>query len=370
MAQSCIAADLLAASKCLCGIPSGKRELVMIYLLQQLAGLGNLTAAQLLDRAKCLCGLSEHDMKAIEVALLCTATGGVPPCPPSGGGAGSCASLTGDVPPTGNITPGFVGQLYIRNPGPLAQYFYSTGTTSADWTQIPSYQDMQVAWTPTNLKLGEKLAISANEDVPGLLTLESTAQYLLSGVDMENQTTLQTASFPNLIACNGTVYSAFSFSGSTALISISAPLLQSVHDDFIQTGCAALTTISLPSLQTVGTIGNSSGFNTDQCAALTSLILPSLVTANTATMQCNLCPLLTTVDLSMFVPTNGQQIAFDGCALSVASVNHILARCIANAGYVSGIVDLQDQTPPAPPSGQGIADKATLIGRGVTVNTD
>lgn len=237
---------------------------------------------------------------------------------------------------------------------------YSTGGT-------PSYQNMQVAWTPTNLKLGERLGIAAGEDV-GALTLVSYAQYLLSGVDLENQTTLQTASFPNLISCNGTSYAPFSFTGSTALTSISAPLLQSIHDDFIQTGCTALTSLSLPSLASIGTAGNV--LFTDQCASLTSLSFPSLVTVNGTNIAGGTCPLLTSIDLSSLLPNNGILIDFSGCALPSTIVNHILARCVANPAYVTGTVTLQFQTPAAPPTGQGIADKATLIGRGVNVNTD
>lgn len=256
------------------------------------------------------------------------------------------------------ITPQFVGQHYRDTA--TGNIWVANSLTPGDWSLL--LQDMQLAWTPATVKLGEKFDLAANEDIPGLLTVVSTAAHLLSGVGLENLTTLQSASFPNLISCNGTGYSSFSFAGSTALTSISAPLLQSVHDDFNQTGCTALPTLSLPALQTSGTVGNSNAFNTDQCSALVSLLLPSLVTVNAPTMGCGSCPLLTTVNLSSFVPFNGQQIDFSGCALSAASVNAILARCVANAGYVSGSVDLSLGTN-SPPTGQGINDKATLNAR-------
>lgn len=63
------------------GIPQEERQLVIVYLLQQIAGLEALTPDELSERAKCLCGISQRDLKQIEVALLCVATGGVPPCP-------------------------------------------------------------------------------------------------------------------------------------------------------------------------------------------------------------------------------------------------------------------------------------------------
>lgn len=58
-----------------------------------------------------------------------------------------------------------------------------------------------------------------------------------------------------------------------------------------------------------------------------------------------------------------------GNQLSSAKVNTILAQLVSNGGY-SGILYIPNQTPPAPPTGQGIIDKATLISRSWSVTTD
>lgn len=81
------------------------------------------------------------------------------------------------------------------------------------------------------------------------------------------------------------------------------------------------------------------------------------------------CAALTTISLPVFVPRNGQYLAFDGNALSATTVNEILARCVANPAFVSGTLALQGGTNAAP-TGQGVTDKATLIGRGVAVTTN
>lgn len=55
--------------------------------------------------------------------------------------------------------------------------------------------------------------------------------------------------------------------------------------------------------------------------------------------------------------------------LPVSQVNSILAWVLAN-GVSNGAIDISDQIPPAPPTGQGITDKAALEADGWTVFTD
>ena len=78
---------------------------------------------------------------------------------------------------------------------------------------------------------------------------------------------------------------------------------------------------------------------------------------------------LTTVSFPNYVPTNGHADIYTINAFSAATVNAILARYIANAGFVSGSIDISGGTNAAP-TGQGITDKATLVTRGVTVTTN
>lgn len=62
-------------------------------------------------------------------------------------------------------------------------------------------------------------------------------------------------------------------------------------------------------------------------------------------------------------------IGASGETLSTAQVNTFLALAAANS-VNDGNISLQDQTPPAPPTGQGIVDKGILEGRGWTVTVD
>ena len=106
--------------------------------------------------------------------------------------------------------------------------------------------------------------------------------------------------------------------------------------------CVVITAVSLPSLTTVGLSGNT--FDTQGCT------------------------LLQTISVPVWLPTDGLIINCAGCALNAASVNQILARCVAS-GVTTCTIDLSGGTNAAP-SGQGITDKADLITAGNTVTTN
>lgn len=264
---------------------------------------------------------------------------------------------------------------------------------------------------------------------PGLLTLNFNQSSSLAGFAITSQAGLLAISFPHLVDAGVT----FGFSSNTALNSISAPVLKNAQAvtvgsnpmlalidfpmlesaglvsmssnatlavirlprlvtatsitgtsnpllfsvvlsalknttgsaGFNFAGNVALTSLSAPLLETVSTSLNISG-----CTALVNLSLPSLITAAGANgINASGCTLLANVSLPAYVPTNGRPQTFNACALTEVSVDHILARCVANAGYVSGTINLSGGTS-APPSATGLLDKATLQARGVTVLTN
>lgn len=76
---------------------------------------------------------------------------------------------------------------------------------------------------------------------------------------------------------------------------------------------------------------------------------------------------LTNLDISANIDL--QTIYLQHHSLTSESINAILASLVAH-GKSNGICHLESQTPSAPPTGQGLTDKATLISRGWTVATD
>ncbi len=116
------------------------------------------------------------------------------------------------------------------------------------------------------------------------------------------------------------------------------------------------------------------GFDFEFDTDLVELHFPNLASIDPTNLQNGFltvisCSSLTTLDMPVFVPNNGGTYDLHGNALNVTSVNNFLHRCVLNAGFVTGSVNLTGGTNAAP-SGQGATDKTALIGRGVTVTTN
>jgi hypothetical protein len=79
-------------------------------------------------------------------------------------------------------------------------------------------------------------------------------------------------------------------------------------------------------------------------------------------------PLLTTI--SFPVLTYSRKIDLYGNALSIATINVLLNKMLSVLPSTGKYIVLSGQNPPAPPSGQGIIDKQTLIDSGNSVYTD
>lgn len=170
---------------------------------------------------------------------------------------------------------------------------------------------------------------------------------------------VQTLDFPELVSVTGSIYAT-----NSPAPGVSFPKLASVGGDCdIVDNLDAITEADFPELVSVGAI--LAGLS---CNILTRVGYPKLVTVGGDLLH-NLNPLLSEVSFPVFLPTNGTDLNFADNALDASSVNHILARAVANAAYISGTIDTSGGTSSAP-TGQGIADKATLIGRGVTVTTN
>lgn len=238
-----------------------------------------------------------------------------------------------------SVTPDFVGQRYKdTNTGNI---WIANSTTPGDWTL--EVQDLKVLTTPRTLSIADLIpfCVITNDGNPVLIGVTSinltsaTLQYIAIGYAN------------NLLSITGTVVSVVdevTNDGNAVLIF----------------GCQALQTISFPNVQS--TFGP---WDLRGNPALVSISLPSLVTADNSGFggfNVRTCPSLTTIDVPLYFPENGD--TFDGrdCALNASTVNLILARHVANPAYVSGGINLSGGTNAAP-SGQGIADKATLNGR-------
>lgn len=275
--------------------------------------------------------------------------------------------------------------------------------------------ESKIHGSPSTLDVQELFGYTTGgQNFPGLKSLLFDNVNSRGGFEITGQQELQAIDFWQLEKVDPWHF----LIGSTgahnlALVSLNAPLLQTVTGKFSIAGNDVLRAVSLPKFTTAQGIG-STGMNISSNYLLESISLPEMTQVLfTLTIQGNpklavinldklasvastfLCAYnellyslsllsLTTVlnnlditnnyylehvKLPVFLPTNGKRVSFFNCALEEEDVDHVLARCIAEPSFVSGSVVLNGGTN-AVPGAQGQIDKAALIARGVTVTTN
>lgn len=248
--------------------------------------------------------------------------------------------------------------------------------------------NFQITWTPcANATPQRLLCPYFNNDAAGITSIVYNRTTMAGGVLVEGLSTVQSISSATLISIDTgsdiarpgfPTGSSIYISSCAALTTVSFPNLVSIGESLEINSCPIVTTVNFDSLQTLGSWCDdpvsgyyllSFSFN----SSLTSISLPSFVGFDDmafvpyAGVQSTNNPALTTVSMPNFIPNNTIDVDFRFNALNQASVDHILARCVANPAFVSGTVKLNGGTNAAPSSG-GLADAATLTGRGVLVS--
>ena len=270
--------------------------------------------------------------------------------PVGGGGSGQ----TGTGSPVGVATPAFVDQLYIDTTGP--NYWRSTGLTSADWTAIAGGSGGGLVWgpSPTTIDSLDFSSIGAAETQVSFPTLTDVTSF----VSCLNNTTIISASFPALINCSGDV----AFAGCSALTTVDLSNLVSIAGLDVDTS-SSLVSLLVPKLKTIG----SDNFYFNNNTALVTLDLSSLVTCSGSFVGHG-CTLLVNFNVTNWIPTDGTSIDVQQCALSAASVEQVLRRCVL-AGVTTCAINVSGGTNAglASLSAQGQTDAATL-GAQLTIN--
>jgi hypothetical protein len=163
------------------------------------------------------------------------------------------------------------------------------------------------------------------------------------------------------------IYDSFIIVDNNALSSLSFPALTSLppkDGDLTISRNSSLTTISFPLLNSTGYLA------IEKNSTLTSLSFPALTSLSTGIrIQGN--SKLTSIGLpSLSSITVGGYYAFNYNALPTSQINIILNKWLTVTPLTGKSINLESQTPSAPPTGQGITDKATLIRNGNNVYTD
>ena len=153
--------------------------------------------------------------------------------------------------------------------------------------------------------------------------------------------------------------STFQIETNNLLNSINLPVLSKAYSIFYLKTDSSLTTISTPSLDTIG------AFYINDNKALTALNFPSLI-AITDTI--NSCQIYSNFNLSSITWDNlaryNTSCNLAGNHLSSNQVNYLLGKFVSITPFIVNKNFALSQYPSAPPTGQGLVDKATLEGRG------
>ena len=130
----------------------------------------------------------------------------------------------------------------------------------------------------------------------------------------------------------------------------------------------SLPSIALPVFSSSNSInGNyNDNVNIGNNTILTSISLPALTSTSFINIVYN--PLLTSISLPAL--TTSSKIYLSSNALTTSNINALLNKMLTVSPTIAKQIELYAQTPPAPPSGQGIIDKQTLINAGNYVFTD
>jgi hypothetical protein len=150
---------------------------------------------------------------------------------------------------------------------------------------------------------------------------------------------------------------------SNGLTSISFPALTTVSGQLNINSNASLASANFGNLSSAGAITiTSNGLTSISFPALTTLSFYLNISSNASLSNINLSQQLNTNQLNQF--------DFYGNALPSSEINEILALLVANGTTLGSCIYLNNQNPPATPTGQGITDYVTLVNAGACISVD
>ena len=252
---------------------------------------------------------------------------------------------------------------------PYALYANNAGSTAQSQGKTSIYLTGDI----TNAEAAARIAAELGPETENI-SIRSTTQ--LTAIDLSSMTsgvdiTVENNEALNSINLNGLtqVYHRLSIGDNPNLTSISVNNLTESGSIGIYAN-NILTSLSFNSLQRVFStegVGTYPGFDILGNNDLQSVSLPILSKVVSISMSYNS---LLSLDLPSLTKVSAGTINLFGNKLSSTSVNSILHKCLTVQSSNSLYIGLDGQTPPAPPTGQGIADKQTLINAGNSVATD
>ena len=244
---------------------------------------------------------------------------------------------------------------------PYALYANEAKTSKDGKTHLSLYGDItdNEAVQKINLDVGPNTQMVQVYETTQLSTVTLDSVEELEYIRVNSNPSLTTLSFPNLKVLSAYYDEKTEIENNVQLSSLDLSSLEFVQGR-LEIGGNALTSIDFSSLTFVRTLVINQSI-------LSSLDLPNVVVCKAILVNSN--PNLTTLNIPSIDFTECAGVRLKENALSSSTINDLLNRLVA--ANVTGInIQLEDQNPPAPPTGQGLVDKQTLIDNGNTVSTD
>ena len=250
---------------------------------------------------------------------------------------------------TGNITNEQAAAQITAEFGPYTENVYIQNTTGLTTVDLSAFSSVVNLFITENSNL-------ATINLNSLTTIYDTFV-------IKDNNALKTLSFPALTRTPSSIDEQFIIENNPILTSISFPALVNIFGEFEINNNDFLTSISFPVLVNI-----SGYFSCDRNDSLTSVKFPVLKTAQYLGIKNN--SKLTSIEITSLSSYNDNDLSFYGNALPSSQINAILNKLLNISIPNLRFIGLESQIPPAPPTGQGLLDKQTLIDRGIYVYTD
>jgi hypothetical protein len=281
-------------------------------------------------------------------------------------------------------TPNLASVLAVNNGANNLQIKNLANPTDAQDAATKNYVDSQIANIQTTGLGKTSIVLTGNiTNSEAVAKINAELGYNTENIYIQNTSQLTTVTinstnnFVNIyitdntsllnVTLNGisTILEYINVRNNPVLTSISMMQLNYSKYSEIQHN-SLLTSISLPQLKT-------GGINLYSNNALASISLPQLTTI--LGLYISYCPLLTTISFPQIATILSTDNYASTCyinnnALNSITINSLLNKFLNVLPATGKTILLNNQNPPAPPTGQGIIDKQTLINTGNTVTTD
>ncbi|MFT3912056.1 MAG: hypothetical protein QM737_21705 [Ferruginibacter sp.] len=229
--------------------------------------------------------------------------------------------------------------------------------TSVAYAALTTVRDFYVGTGQNSTTLSVPLLNTANNvycrNMIGSISLSFPVLKRIAGLTIENNTMLTGISMPLLDSINNT---------NDLLIVNNASLSSMNFNSLKRMGAfriddnPVLTAVSFPQLIT--SFGSSSTHSISHNIGITSISLPALTTISY--LICTGDSSLTSISIPSLTTLTGNSMYISSCKLPSSQVNYLLSRAVALTPFPSGKIFDFRQYPAAPPTGQGIIDKAAL----------